>query len=424
MNGSAVPLPPLRPRTEAPPAPTPARQVMVVDDSRVQRKILSTQLARAGYLVTEAATVEEALVLCATRAPDIVISDWVMPGLSGLDFCRALRAQKHETYTYFILLTSKTESAEVALGLDGGADDFLTKPVTGDELRARIAAGDRIIRMQRELTDKNRLLTDTLTELRLINDSVNRDLMEARKLQQGLVRERFRQFGPVAVSLMLRPSGHIGGDLVGFFPIGADRIGVYSLDVSGHGITSALMTARLAGYLSGGSPDQNIALLPGPEGGYVGRDPVEIAAHLNRIVLTEMGSESYFTLAYAEVDTVTGQVRLVQAGHPHPVVQRADGRVEQLGSGGLPVGLFPDAGYEGFETVLAPGDRLLLISDGVTEVEDGAGHQLAETGLAALLGDLANRRGPDFLEALIGRLALRNAAEFADDVSGALIERA
>lgn len=147
MNGSAVPLPPLRPRTDAPPAPTPARQVMVVDDSRVQRKILSTQLARAGYLVTKAATVEEALVLCATRAPDIVISDWVMPGLSGLDFCRALRAQKHETYTYFILLTSKTESAEVALGLDGGADDFLTKPVTGDELRARIAAGDRIIRM-------------------------------------------------------------------------------------------------------------------------------------------------------------------------------------------------------------------------------------------------------------------------------------
>ena len=418
---SALP-PTADPAADGPSAP--ARRVMVVDDSRVQRKILTTQLARAGYHVTEAASVEEALLLCAAAAPDIVISDWVMPGQSGLDFCRALRAQKHENYTYFILLTSKTESAEIAHGLDGGADDFLTKPVTGDELRARIAAGDRIIRMERELTDKNRLLTDTLTELRLIHDSINRDLIEARKLQQSLVRERFRSFGEVQVSLMLRPSGHIGGDLVGFFPIGADRIGVYSLDVSGHGITSALMTARLAGFLSGGSPDQNIALLPGPRGGYVGRDPAEIAAHLNRIVLGEMGTESYFTLAYAEVSMTSGQVRLVQAGHPHPVVLRADGRVEQLGRGGLPIGLFADARYEGFGTVLAPGDRLLLISDGVTEIEDADGRQLPDAGLAALLAALHDRRGPDFLETMLERLAQRCASEFPDDVSGALIERA
>ena len=197
------------------------------------------------------------------KRPDIVISDWVMPGLSGLDFCQALRAQKHENYIYFILLTSKTESAEIAHGLDGGADDFLTKPVTGDELRARISAGERIIRMEREVTEKNRLLTETLTELRAINEAVNRDLTEARKLQQSLVRDRFRDFGRAQVSLMLRPSGHIGGDLVGFFAIDTARFGVYSLDVSGHGITSALMTARLAGYLSGGSPEQNIALVPG-----------------------------------------------------------------------------------------------------------------------------------------------------------------
>ncbi|MEZ5771240.1 MAG: fused response regulator/phosphatase [Defluviimonas denitrificans] len=411
----------------APPAPDAAaptaRRVMVVDDSRVQRKILTTQLARAGYQVTEAASVEEALPLCAESAPDIVISDWVMPGLSGLDFCRALRAQKHESYTYFILLTSKTETAEIAHGLDGGADDFLTKPVTGDELRARIAAGDRIIRMERELTDNNRLLTEALTELRLINDSVNRDLVEARKLQQSLVRERFRKFGPVQVSLLLQPSGHIGGDLVGFFAIDAARVGVYALDVSGHGITSALMTARLAGYLSGGSPDHNIALQPVAGGGYRGRDPADIAAHLNRIVLTEMGTESYFTLAYAEIDITSGRTRLVQAGHPHPVVQRADGRTELLGRGGMPVGLFFQAKYEGFETVLAPGDRLLLVSDGVTEVEDREGRQLGEDGLDRLMRGLSALQGPEFLQGLVDRLTDRDGADFADDVSAALIER-
>lgn len=399
----------------------PARRVMVVDDSRVQRKILSTQLTRAGYQVIEAASVEEALPTCAAAPPDIVISDWVMPGMSGLDFCRALRGQKHENYIYFILLTSKTEAAEVALGLDGGADDFLTKPVTGEELRARIAAGARIVRMERELTDKNRLLTDTLGELRVVHEAMNRDLMEARKLQQSLVRERFRQFGAAQISLLLRPSGHIGGDLVGFFPIGPEKIGVYSLDVSGHGITSALMTARLAGYLSGGSPEQNIALVPAAEG-YQGRDPAELAAHLNRIVLDEMRTESYFTLAYAELDSVSGAVRLVQAGHPHPVVQRADGEVEFLGVGGLPIGLFPEASYRTVETRLSRGDRLLLVSDGVTEIEGPESGQLAEPGLAELLAALRDRTGPDFMEGLIAGLSQFAESEFDDDVSGALVE--
>lgn len=398
------------------------RRVMVVDDSRVQRKILSTQLSRAGYHVTEAASVPEALLLCAAVPPDIVISDWVMPGLSGLDFCKALRAQNHENYIYFILLTSKTESAEIAHGLDGGADDFLTKPVTGDELRARISAGERIIRMEREVTDKNRLLTETLTELRAINEAVNRDLMEARKLQQSLVRDRFRDFGQAQVSLMLRPSGHIGGDLVGFFAIDALRFGVYALDVSGHGITSALMTARLAGYLSGGSPEQNIALAPAVGGGFDGRDPAAIAERLNTILLSEIGTESYFTMAYAEVDMGSGRVRLVQAGHPHPAVLRADGCVEYLGEGGLPVGLFAEAAYQSFETCLQSGDRLFLMSDGVTELEDAQGAQVGEKGLGELLEALHPLRGPDLLDALLARLEALGGSEFEDDVSGALIE--
>ena len=406
---------------ESVPLPT-VRRVMVVDDSRVQRMILRSQLTRAGYQVIEAASVQEALPICAAEAPDIVISDWVMPGLSGLDLCQALRAQKHENYIYFIMLTSKTEAAEIAHGLDGGADDFLTKPVAGEELRARILAGARIIRMEREVTEKNRLLTQTLTDLRAINEAVNRDLMEARKLQQSLVRESFRDFGRAQVSLMLRPSGHIGGDLVGLFAINAQRFGVYSLDVSGHGITSALMTARLAGYLSGGSPEQNIALAPAKGGGFEGRDPAQIADRLNRILLSEMGTESYFTLAYAEVDMGSGRVRMVQAGHPHPVVQRADGSVEYLGEGGLPIGLFPEAAYQSFETTLRSGDRLFLLSDGVTELEGPSGEQLAEDGLEALLRDLQRLTAREVFEALLARLEGLSDSEFADDVSGALIE--
>ncbi|WP_263739715.1 PP2C family protein-serine/threonine phosphatase [Albidovulum litorale] len=398
------------------------RRVMVVDDSRMQRKILSSQLARAGYSVTEAGSAEDALALAEIDPPDLVISDWMMPGMSGIEFCQALRAQVKENYVYFILLTSKTESAEIARGLDGGADDFLTKPVSGDELRARIAAGERILGMERELTDKNRLLSSTLGELQALYDSVDRDLMEAKKLQQSLVRERHRDFGKAEVSLLLRPSGHVGGDLVGFFPINARRVGIFSIDVSGHGITSALMTARLAGYLSGNSPEQNIALVLTEFGIYDARPPEELAEQLNRVVMQEMQTENYFTMVYADVDLISGRVVMVQAGHPHPAIQRADGRVEFLGKGGLPIGLVEPADWEAFEALLLPGDRLFLMSDGITEAEDAQGVQLGEAGLSRLMATCRDFSGADFLESLVLHLTDYAGDEFGDDVSGVLFE--
>lgn len=402
--------------------PEPCRRVMVVDDSRMQRRILSAQLSRAGYDVTEAGTAREAIDLCAAALPDIIVSDWMMPGMSGLQLCEEVRGLGQQSYVYFILLTSRSEKTDVTEGLAAGADDFLTKPVNGDELRARIAAGERILRMERELKETNRLVSSTLAELQKLYDSINRDLVEARKLQQSLIRERQRRFGATDVNLLLRPAGHIGGDLVGFFPINAQRIGVFAIDVSGHGITSAMMTARLAGYLSGASPEQNIALIQTASGHFDARRPAEVAAILNRIVIEDMQTDSYFTLAYADVDLVSGVARLVQAGHPHPVLLRANGEVTLIGDGGLPIGLFDHAEFVDFEITLAPGDKLLLVSDGLTEAVAPDGTQLGGGGIGQMVKSHRHLSGQALLEALYWEAAAFAAEEFDDDVSAALLE--
>lgn len=388
----------------------------------MQRRILAAQLARVGYEVLEAGSGEEALDICAAHTIDLVLCDWVMPGMSGLDFCQAFRAMPREGYGYFVLLTSKSGKDEVALGLQNGADDFLSKPVNGAELRARLAAGERILGMESELKAKNRLVSATLAELQTLYDSVDRDLQEARKLQQSLLKERHRSFGNSEVSLLLRPSGHVGGDLVGFFPINARRVALYGIDVSGHGITSALMTARLAGYLSGSSPEHNIALIATESGICDARPPAELAAYMNSVVLEELQTESYFTLIYADVDLISGKVEMVQAGHPHPVVQRADGSIEYLGRGGLPVGLLEGAEYDTFGTTLRPGDRLFLMSDGVTEASDQAGGLLGEIGLREILRRGAALGGAAFLETLMWDLSTYANGDLADDVSAVLFE--
>ncbi len=400
------------------------RRVLVVDDSRAQRRILTLMLKRWGFEVAEAEDAETGLELCQTFQPHFIISDWMMPGLSGPEFCAAFRATRRAAYGYFILLTSKSEKAAVATGLESGADDFLTKPVNGDELRARINAGARILSMEQELRSKNAVIADTLAELQSIHASIDKDLQQARVLQQSLMPVRSAIFGNSRVSVLLRSCGHVGGDLAGMFSVENGDFGLFSLDVSGHGITSAMMTARVAGYLSSEFPYENLALQRGDDG-FSFLPPAHMAARLNARVVGQRGVTEYLTLAYVHVAQETGLARFVQAGHPPPLLLRGDGTAEFIGSGGLPVGLIDDAMFHDHTLQLAPGDRLLLYTDGFTEAVLPDGSMLDTVGLLDVVRTVASGlSGPDFLDALYDTLRdrLAGATEFDDDISAALLE--
>ena len=117
------------------------------------------------------------------------------------------------------------------------------------------------------------------------------------------------------------------------------------------------------------------------KGEYVPRAPDEVVADLNDLVLGEMETEHYFTLLLAFVELQTGHMVLSQAGHPHPAVQRATGKIEQIGTGGFPVGLLSGVAFARFELSLNRGDRILILSDGVTECPGPTGDMLGEEGL-------------------------------------------
>lgn len=399
--------------------------VLIVDDSRMQRKILSASLSKMGYLVTDAASGEEALDLCMQNQYDLVLSDWMMPGMDGPEFCARFRELGEEQYGYFILLTSKSERSDIAKGLEVGADDFITKPVNSVELRARLTAGERIVKMQRQLQEKNRQISEALTQIQELYDAIEVDLAEGKRLQQSLVRDRYRDLGQAELSLLLRSSGHVGGDLVGYFPTTGSQIGLYSIDVSGHGITSALLTARLAGYLSSTSKEQNLALEKTVGDWFRVKSPHDVVRKLNELMFKDIDTEHYFTICLAVVDLRDGLVRMTQAGHPHPAVQRADGKVEYFGDGDLPVGLVPDVDYSSFSFQLHPGDRLLMFSDGVTECPLGRTEtaMVEEEGLNEILTRNRDLKGPGLLEAMVWDLtSIYGSEDLPDDVSAVLLE--
>jgi two-component system cell cycle response regulator len=162
-------------------------KVLVADDSAVSRKLVEHTLSEKQYSLVFAKSGRETLDLFAEHHPALVIVDWIMPDLTGLEICQNIRSRSQASYTYIILLTGKSEKESVVEGLAAGADDYLTKPFHHEELIARVGVGLRIIGLQREIEAKNLLLkelalTDALTSLpnrRAIEDWAARQLSGA-----------------------------------------------------------------------------------------------------------------------------------------------------------------------------------------------------------------------------------------------------
>jgi phosphoserine phosphatase RsbU/P len=404
------------PREGVPPA------VLVLDDSAAQSRMVAALLRRWGYDARACTDAAEALDLARDPRIGLIVSDWMMPGMTGPEFCRRLRATRREGYQYVILLTSRSETSDLSEGLEAGADDFLTKPVSAPELRARVNAGARIVAMQGELLEKTRSLGNALAEIRQLYAAIDADLEEARRLQRSLLRDRHRVFPGAELSLWLKASGHVGGDMVGVFRASAHAVGFYSLDVSGHGVASAMVVARAAGMLSDGAPYQNVALVSHGDGVFAPLPPDIVARRLNEQLLSELKGERYLTIALGFLDLRTGAVQIVQAGHPNPLLLRAAGGIEPLGAGGMPIGLFADARFEAFSLQLAPGDRILLYSDGLTDCPGPDGSPLDEEGLVEVCRRSAALSGKGMLAAIAQALERhRGGRDFPDDVSALLV---
>jgi two-component system cell cycle response regulator len=162
-------------------------KVLVADDSPVYRKLVEHALAEDSCPVSFANSGHQAIEMFEREHPDLVITDWVMPDLTGIELCQRIRTGAQSSYTYIIILTSNAEKENVVKGLSAGADDYLTKPFHRDELLARVHVGRRLIDLHRQIEAKNRLLeelalTDPLTGLpnrRAIEDWSARQLSGA-----------------------------------------------------------------------------------------------------------------------------------------------------------------------------------------------------------------------------------------------------
>jgi signal transduction histidine kinase len=140
-------------------------RILIAEDEPMSRLLLQTHLQKWGYEVTAALNGAEAWRLFQAGSFPLVISDWMMPEIDGPELVKRIRTSQRTGYVYVILLTAKTQKGDVVVGMEAGANDFVTKPFDVDELRVRVRAGERIVRLEQDLAEQNRVLRETQAAL-------------------------------------------------------------------------------------------------------------------------------------------------------------------------------------------------------------------------------------------------------------------
>jgi serine phosphatase RsbU (regulator of sigma subunit) len=344
-------------------------RILIADDSATSRHVLRRTLEGLGHECIVAEDGRDAWAQFQAEPVEMVVSDWVMPGLSGEELCRRIRGLRGVPYTYFVLLTSLEDTEHALRGMQAGADDYLTKPLDPKELAMRLIAASRV--------------TELHTRLRAQQQELEREIETAASVQRGLLPDRAPEMPGITLDGRCVPASNVGGDYYDHFVDPQGRLVLLIADVAGHSIGSALMMAMLRSVVR-------------PEI-MAERSPAEVLHYANRAMFADLVTAELFITAFcARYDTASGTLAYANAGHNPPLLHRSDSAVEMLDADGVALGILADVEYEEKSVPLQGDDLLLLYTDGVVEASATDGRQFGESRLKQLVA-ARNGSGPSQL---------------------------
>lgn len=370
-------------------------RILVVDDEEAIRSLLVDALSYEGYECDEADGVENALVRLNAQEYSLVISDIIMSGGTGLELLQKIRTGSPDTFVIMLSGVVDTETAIHCIHL--GAVDYLVKPFSNERLSVTVRNALKQRRLllshrayEEGLKQKVREQTEQIKEALLENARVTKEMEIARAIQEALVPRHFPRCERLEFAATYRPAGFVGGDYYDFFLRGDGLLDAIIADVSGHNVGSALLVAEMRGALQRLHASGPISC-------------AGILSLLNEALhddLTRVGLlVSMFYLRFDERSLV---LHYANAGHNRQMLLHGSGVVEELDAEGMILGVVPQVDFEEKAIGIAPGDRLLLFTDGISEAENAEGEQFGAQRLAAALEE---SRAGDSRQALANVIA-------------------
>jgi sigma-B regulation protein RsbU (phosphoserine phosphatase) len=372
--------------------------ILIVDDSRMNRMVLSKHLSQEGYELLEAEGADAALKILDYRKPDLILLDVVMPEMSGFDLCKLLKQQPSTQEIPIIFITSLDSTEDKISGLELGAVDFITKPFNTAEIIARVRTQVKLRQMYRTILETNKRIA--------------RDLETARQIQRNLLPEHPGQFaGNVSFEYAYLPCDELGGDFFDIYQIDDTHVLFYIIDVSGHGVASALMTVFTKSFFSIHAKSHH--------------DPGKLLQILNQQFFRERLTEKHIIVFLGILDLSNDLLSWSSAGQNVAPILYTSEYEEVLSMSSFPIGLLENAQYTTSQCIVKPGTSLLMYSDGVTDILIGDGMPVFEE--QSLLEYIQAHKYSDnqnMVNSLLSYIKLRGPSDnFQDDITIFLLKR-
>jgi sigma-B regulation protein RsbU (phosphoserine phosphatase) len=338
---------------------------------------------------------------------------------------KAIRGRWDPTELPVIMATARDASHDVVEALELGANDYVTKPLDFPVVMARVRTQLSLKRAVQQIRELEKGLEQRNGELQLANTRMQVDLAAASKVQAALLPVAMTDVPGYAFGWRFRPSAWLAGDILNVFRLDERHVGLYLLDVSGHGVAAALLSVTVSRFLSAARDAASLLWWrEDDEEHYRLQPPARVAARLAHRFPFDDKTSQYFTLVYGLLDLHTHRLRYVSAGHPPVVHVPSGGAARMLEVTGFPIGVGEDE-YDEHEVEISPGDRLYIYSDGVPEAMDAADTPFGTERLLAQLDQTRTAEFDESLTALITRIdRWRGGGRVHDDLSVLALERA
>ena len=360
-------------------------RILIVEDDPAILCGLKDNLEFESHQVLTAVDGEAGYRAVCEHAPYLVILDLMLPKLSGYDLCRRVRGEGFNAP--ILMLSARSQEADRVVGLDLGANDYVSKPFSLRELLARVRA---LLRHERE---------HRVDEARLSGE-----LEMAAKVQQGLFPRVLPEAPGLDYAGICRPARGVSGDYYDFLALGDGKLGLLLADVSGKGMSAALLGASLHAVVRAN------AVSAGDRCG-------EVLAKASHLLYETTTAERYATVFYGVYDPAARLLTYANAGHYPPMLVR-QGTAIRLDSITPPAGMLPVLPALQDSVKLVPGDWLLIFSDGIPEATSESGEDFGDNGLLDALGRLGSGTAAEVCEGIVDEVRnhIREQRQ-ADDIT-------